>query len=203
MESSAHPAPVTIAVFDHVMEAEIARGRLEAEGIRAFVQDENLVVQNWLYRNAIGGLQLQVASEEADGAMEILNSMKFDDEGVDPDRTSLHDIETCPSCDSDQLDYVRSERRAAHLSWLLVGFPLLASPRRTRCLTCGHTWSSTSAALLRLWTFLLLIFGLLAAWAGWEYRSLWFGVIGVFFVLGSIRIMKTPLKESDVSSSRI
>ncbi len=202
MEQPNGPVPATIAVFDHVMEAEIARGRLEAEGIRAFVQDENLVVQNWLYRNAVRGLRLQVSSEDEVRAIEILNSMKFDDEALDPDGLNQQDDEACPVCDSDRLEYIPPKRRATYLSWLLLGFPLLTRPRQTRCLNCGHVWASTTVAFLRLWAFLLLTFGILALWAGWEYRSLWSGLGGALLIVGALRLTMTRLEDSGDPSLR-
>jgi hypothetical protein len=69
------PAPSeleTIATYAYPYQAEIARGRLESEGIPAFLADEFLINLNWLYTNAIGGIRLRVAADDALLAREIL-----------------------------------------------------------------------------------------------------------------------------------
>ncbi|HHM04312.1 MAG TPA: hypothetical protein ENJ19_01035 [Gammaproteobacteria bacterium] len=52
--------PVTIATFDNMPAAHIALGRLQAEGVDAWLADENLVQTDWLYDIAVGGIKLQV-----------------------------------------------------------------------------------------------------------------------------------------------
>jgi len=76
---------VTVATFMYPAQAHVARGRLESEGIRAFVADENLITMNWLYANTIGGVKLQVSAADADRARAILEQTPetFDDAAVD------------------------------------------------------------------------------------------------------------------------
>jgi hypothetical protein len=63
---------VVIASFGRIMEAELARARLEAEGIPAFLLDENAVSANPFYSPALGGIKLAVAARDAERAREIL-----------------------------------------------------------------------------------------------------------------------------------
>ncbi len=63
---------VTIATFDFVTDAEIARGRLLAEGIRSDLVDQHLVQTDWLYSIAVGGIKLQVAEQDVEPALAIL-----------------------------------------------------------------------------------------------------------------------------------
>ena len=63
-----------IARFDSMPEAHIAMGRLEAAGIESWLADEHLVQTDWLYSIAVGGIKLQVRSELAERALEILNT---------------------------------------------------------------------------------------------------------------------------------
>lgn len=61
---------VTIERYTDMMEAEMAKGRLDSAGIHCFLAGENAGL---LYGNGLGGVQLQVwAAEEAD-ARAILN----------------------------------------------------------------------------------------------------------------------------------
>lgn len=50
----------------------IIRGRMEAEGIETFVQDELTIQIDPLYSNALGGIKLMVQQQDAERANEIL-----------------------------------------------------------------------------------------------------------------------------------
>jgi hypothetical protein len=65
---------VTIARFPDTAEAELAKERLGLDGIRAFVIDEATVGVMPFMANAIGGIRVQVAPEDAERAREILGS---------------------------------------------------------------------------------------------------------------------------------
>lgn len=63
---------VTIAAFDFLPQAEIARGRLLAEGIACELADQHLVQTDWLYSIAVGGIKLQVEPRDVTRALAIL-----------------------------------------------------------------------------------------------------------------------------------
>jgi len=63
---------VTLATYRFAPKAEAARWVLEQEGIRAFVADTNLVMNDWFLGNAIGYIKLQVVSSQAEAALAIL-----------------------------------------------------------------------------------------------------------------------------------
>jgi hypothetical protein len=63
---------VTVAKYCYPYEADLAKSRLEAEGIRAFAADEHIVRLDWFYSNAVGGIRVQVAEHDAELAKEIL-----------------------------------------------------------------------------------------------------------------------------------
>jgi len=62
----------TVATFDTIIDANMALGRLEAEGIPAQLVDEHLVQTDMLYSIALGGIKLQVEQQVADRARQIL-----------------------------------------------------------------------------------------------------------------------------------
>ncbi len=64
---------VTVATFDFLPQAEIARGRLAAEGIAGRLADQHLVQTDWLYSIAVGGIKLQVAARDVERALAILD----------------------------------------------------------------------------------------------------------------------------------
>lgn len=58
----------TIVTFWSPMEANLAKGQLEAAGIRSFLSGEEAAAMTWLLTNAMGGIKLQVAARDADRA---------------------------------------------------------------------------------------------------------------------------------------
>ncbi|MFH1778386.1 MAG: DUF2007 domain-containing protein [Candidatus Omnitrophota bacterium] len=63
---------VTIAKFTHVVDAHLARTKLESEGVECCIRDEHIVQMNWLLSNLVGGVKLQVKETDVDKAKEIL-----------------------------------------------------------------------------------------------------------------------------------
>lgn len=70
---------VTVATFDFLPDAEIAKGRLLAEGIQCHLADQHLVQTDWLYSIAVGGIKLQVDAKDVDQARTTLDR-DFSDE---------------------------------------------------------------------------------------------------------------------------
>lgn len=62
----------TVAHYHDPIEAHIARGLLASQGIDAHLGDEHLVMANWEWRLAVGGVKLRVPAEQAQRANEIL-----------------------------------------------------------------------------------------------------------------------------------
>jgi hypothetical protein len=65
---------VTIATFPDVPEAELAKERLQLEGIDAWVFAENTAGLMPFLNPATGGIRLQVEPKDADRAREILGA---------------------------------------------------------------------------------------------------------------------------------
>ena len=62
----------TVATFDNMPSAYIAKGRLEIEGVPCWLKDENLGQTDWLYNIAVGWIKLQVEPQQVHRAQEIL-----------------------------------------------------------------------------------------------------------------------------------
>jgi hypothetical protein len=62
----------TLASFSQPMGAYLLRARLESNGIAAFVRDENMIALDWFYSNAVGGVKIDVADEDYDRALQVL-----------------------------------------------------------------------------------------------------------------------------------
>lgn len=63
---------ITLASYISPWEAHLAKTKLEAEGIAAFVFDEHTVGQQWFYANAVGGVKLKIARKDLFKASHIL-----------------------------------------------------------------------------------------------------------------------------------
>jgi hypothetical protein len=63
---------VTVERFPDAIAAELARARLESAGIGAHLADELTVSVDWQLTTAIGGIRLQVATEQSVEARAVL-----------------------------------------------------------------------------------------------------------------------------------
>jgi cytochrome bd-type quinol oxidase subunit 1 len=68
---------ITILTFTYPHEAHIIRTKLASEGIDTFIRDELTTQVNNFYSNAIGGVKLQVRSEDYDEAFRVLSVLGY------------------------------------------------------------------------------------------------------------------------------
>src|SRR3954463_14048178 len=108
---------VAVETFSNVMEATIAKGRLEASGIPCHLANENLVQMYPMLSQAVGGFQLQVPTSRAAEAREILGAAlpESGQSPVEPLR--------CPSCGG---QHVR--RKLLSRIWVLISWLVLTAP---------------------------------------------------------------------------
>jgi hypothetical protein len=134
---------VTIASFTDPHAAYLAKARLEAEGIHAFVADDALVQMNWLYSAAIGGVKVQVDENDERDAARILNEDHRAELTSNDEAELSPDVDpACPRCASTTVGLQRIARFGVALT-LLLGFPVKPLEPRLRCSRCGHTWKPT------------------------------------------------------------
>jgi hypothetical protein len=170
---------VTLATFGNPAEAAIARNHLAAEGIRAFLADEDTVAMAWHLGNAIGGIKLQVADDDAERAISILETNDPNPIADDEWRSAgsgekLSDAETDETDDEDDPlqspvdeDVARAFRAAIfgfiilplqlYSLWLLAkikfsGIPLSATTRRRMVITLLLNLPVVFVCLFLLWT---------------------------------------------------
>jgi len=124
----------TIASYSFPYEAQIAKARLDSEGIPAFIADELTINMQWLYSNALGGVRLQVSEQFAEQALEILAQDHSDEleqlQGID----AIH----CKSCGSTNTEPHQIGKRWAFLVFLGLDFPLFPVKNTYRCKDCGY-----------------------------------------------------------------
>jgi hypothetical protein len=133
---------VTVATYSSPWEAELARARLESEGIDSVVADAHL---SRLYcSNIVGGVKVQVRGEEATRAGDLLRELRpipeiylvTEEDAAQP---------RCPGCNSDNITFERWSRLGFVSSWLLLGFPLPVPRNRWLCNLCGADWKDEDA----------------------------------------------------------
>ncbi|MEP5338927.1 MAG: DUF2007 domain-containing protein [Algibacter sp.] len=129
----------TIARFQYSSEAQIIKGRLEADGIQVFLSDNLTIDTDPLISNAIGGVKLKVLSHQATEAEGILKSIKkysINDKG---------DAINCPNCDSEKIELFSTIKDAksffalifAFITTLFVSTLPLYSKHKYRCEDCN------------------------------------------------------------------
>lgn len=67
---------IAVRSYDNYIPAHIMMGRLEEEGIRCWLQNENSVTIDPFLSNAIGGIKLMVPEIQADRALQLLASFE-------------------------------------------------------------------------------------------------------------------------------
>lgn len=154
---------VTIAHYTNPLEAHIARGRLESEGIEAFVADENIIWANWLLSDAVGGVQLRVTAENSIRARRILNEIANSDIlESDSDKIQRTSSGHCPDCGAETFQASTLPSRLAFLSIALVNFPLPFTRQLKHCRKCGHSrLDSTGSSYSHLTLFIGILINIM------------------------------------------
>ena len=124
----------TIARFQYSSEAQIIKGRLEADGIQVFLSDNLTIDTDPLVSNAIGGVKLKVYSNQEQEAIEILKSIE---------KYSLNDdgqAIQCPNCKGEKIEMFSTIKNGKAFFAFLIGFLFGTLPFHTRfnyiCDTC-------------------------------------------------------------------
>ena len=124
----------TIATYSFPYEAQIARAKLDSEGIPAFIADEQTINMQWLYSNAMGGVRLQVPEPYIQQALDLL----AEDSSEVVEREQGIDITPCSACGSTDTEPYQKGRRWAFLAFLGLDFPLFPVKNTVRCQKCGY-----------------------------------------------------------------
>lgn len=65
---------ITIKTYRDNIDANLDKGYLESQGIKCYLKNEETVAANWLYSQAVGGVELQVEEGLADQAKLYLDN---------------------------------------------------------------------------------------------------------------------------------
>lgn len=133
----------TVAVFVNPLEAHIVRGRLETEGIPAFVTHEHHIWANWFISNALGGVKIQVNNSHVLDAKEVLENIdKGEYEVALEESQGQIDTTICPGCKSKNIIECRWNEKIALIVFWAFGIPLPYIQGQLECSACGFKWVS-------------------------------------------------------------
>jgi len=128
---------VTIRKFRDLPEALLAKGCLESAGIECSLADENMVRLDWFISNFIGGIKLNVRTEDVDNARKILDEPIL--EGLYVHGVGLYEQPRCPKCDSLDVNFQELDRPIAFMSAFLR-VPMPVQRNAWRCHACRAEW---------------------------------------------------------------
>lgn len=133
----------TVAAYSDPIEAQIALGLLQAEGIPARLDDIGTAIANWEWRLAIGGVRLRVPDAQAMHARRVLAALEAGDyalgdaavDGIDDPDAPAHTGHSAhpahsrhsPPHDAATLQPPDRESLSSRIAWvalMLFGLPL-------------------------------------------------------------------------------
>lgn len=150
-----HPAfddLVVVARFVFPYQAHMLAGKLEAEGIQAFVHGENLMTMNILYNGLAGGVRVEVKQSDLEAAQAIMQQIEANvtpstelPQHLDIDGTIFELVKgICPECGTASVYFktgtVLSNTAIAAVA-LAFAVPLRLD-HKYFCCTCRYEWSS-------------------------------------------------------------
>jgi Zn finger protein HypA/HybF involved in hydrogenase expression len=122
--------------YTNYVDAHIAKGVLEEQGIACWLQDENTVTIDPILTNAVGGIKLLVKKEELGNAGYILHQLRKEQ------KASVK----CPKCGSHNIELVSTPRKASNWVGAILGFLFTnyAIPvhKVNHCFDCNHEFQA-------------------------------------------------------------
>lgn len=126
---------VLLNTYANYVDAHIARGVLEEEGINCWLKDENTVTIDPILTNAVGGIKLMVIREQAQRAWNLLEDLRKEAKKNTP----------CPKCGSTNIELVSTPRKA--VNWLsaittfFLGDYAMTIDKVYHCFDCGNEYA--------------------------------------------------------------
>ncbi len=120
-----------LTTFTNYIDAHLCQMHLEEEGINCWLKDENTVTIDPILTNAIGGIKLMVHESQLERATDLLRIMK----------NKEHKASPCPNCNSLNVEFIVSNRRAGNwisaITTFVLGDFAMAPHKVFHCFDCG------------------------------------------------------------------
>lgn len=136
---------VRVAAYTTPIEAHLARGRLAAEGVPAFVCHEQHVGAIWMYSQALGGVKLYVHRNDEGRARDIVAAHNRGEFALDDEEPR-----SCPRCQATSISQRRISWKSALLIVHFINLPLSFHWATVKCRTCDHQWDLPSTRTYRI-----------------------------------------------------
>jgi len=134
---------VTLWRYRDLTEAQIALSKLESAGITCDLADDEMVRLGWTNSNFIGGVRLQVAEDEADEALRILQEPAPDE--YTPEEVGSRYVQPrCPRCDSLDILSPSFNKPLAYLTLFMLKIPVKVRETEMKCEERGYRWQASS-----------------------------------------------------------
>lgn len=125
--------------FSNYVDAHILLGRMQDEGIRCWLRNENTNTIMPIWSTAIGGIQLMVARDQLEEAGAVLAAM---------DRERRARVR-CPRCSGSNVEFINTMRKPVNwfsaAATFLLGDYAVMPEQRFHCFDCGEEWKDTDA----------------------------------------------------------
>ena len=127
-----------IRSYDNYISANIVLQKLEAEGIQAYLQDENTVTIDPILSNAIGGIKLMVYESQVERVAELLAAFE----------EAYKNAVVCPQCGSVNVQFIPQNSNPANwfsaiVTWLFGSYAI-AVKKVYHCYNCDHEFEDIS-----------------------------------------------------------
>jgi hypothetical protein len=133
---------VTLRRFRDLPEALAAKGALDSAGIECTLADDNIVRMDWFFSNLMGGVKLQVAPEDVDAALALLDEPP--PSSVEVQGEGEVELPRCPKCGSMDIAFQALNEPVAY-STMFIGVPIPAHYKGWYCSNCKHKWDDAPA----------------------------------------------------------
>ena len=121
---------VVLQSFENYIDAHIILGRMEEEGIKCWLKDENTVTVTPFFNNAVGGIKLMVDKTQLEKANELLNQFQQEK------KSKL----ACPHCGSHNIELITSGKPLnllGAISTWLAGNYAISAKNVWHCFNCN------------------------------------------------------------------
>lgn len=130
---------VTLWRYRDLPEAFVARAKLDSQEIWCVFADENIVRLNWFWSNAVGGVRLQVADDDAQLALELL-AEEIPENFTAEEIGEEYRQPQCPNCNSRNVSFEPFNKGIALLFLQFTLLPVWIPKKSWKCEDCGHQW---------------------------------------------------------------
>ena len=130
----------TVSAHTTAIEAHIVRGRLEAEGIPAYVAFEHHIWAKWSISLLLGGVRVQVPASQHAAATAVIAAIHAGEYLLEEDTDAASEAPPCPACGSTDAKAVQWPWKMALLLIFMYALPIPFSHQIQKCRSCSRIW---------------------------------------------------------------